>query len=85
MQLRLHIQQEVHHHGSIQSPTSESAFAPMMHFIETAPSILREMPWIKLKEFKVNNYYCAQLFNNTSLNYQLLAGVVIARNIFLCI
>ena len=24
-----------------------------IHFVETEPSILREMPWIQLKEYKV--------------------------------
>ena len=86
MQLRLHVQQEVYRDESvshIRSPTADSAFAPKMHFIETAPSILREMPWIKLKEFKVHTvqsrYNCAAI--HSLLSYQLLAGVYTAMNI----
>ena len=30
-----------------------SSTAPVIHFVETAPSVLREMPWIQLKEHKV--------------------------------
>ena len=64
MQLRLLVQQEVQgRHLNLQlrrtSSTDESADAgptlssPTIHFVETAPSVLREMPWIQLREHKV--------------------------------
>ena len=68
MQLRLLVQQEfqgrqhllslrrtpsTEESVNISSPTATTT-APVVHFVETAPSVLREMPWIQLKEHKVH-------------------------------
>lgn len=34
------------------------ALIPIIHFVETAPSVLRELPWILLKEHKVQPMFC---------------------------
>ena len=64
MQLRLLIQQEFQgRQRSLQlrrTPSTEESAevctttAPTIHFVETAPSVLREMPWVQLKEHKVH-------------------------------
>ena len=33
-----------------------------MHFIETAPSVLREVPWLKIIEYKVCPYSTSNLY-----------------------
>lgn len=63
MQLRLLVQQEVQgrqRHLSLRRTPSvdesvdiSTPIAPVIHFVETAPSVLREMPWIQLREHKV--------------------------------
>ena len=63
MQLRLLVQQEYQGHQRLLSlrhtlSTDESIdisspTAPVIHFVETAPSVLREVPWIQLEEHKV--------------------------------
>ena len=65
MQLRLLVQQEFQGRQRLRSlrrtPSTEEsvdisspmATAPVIHFVETAPSVLREMPWIQLREHKV--------------------------------
>ncbi len=32
--------------------------SPCIHFIETEPSVLRDVPWIQLREHKVYCYTC---------------------------
>lgn len=39
------------HKGSESNP----AGLPTVHFVETAPSVLREVPWITYREYKVSN------------------------------
>ena len=34
-------------------PPTQISGTPIIHFVETAPSVLRELPWILLKEHKV--------------------------------
>ena len=41
------------HLGVEESPTSDGQLT-VVHFIETSPTLLREMPWITLKEHKVS-------------------------------
>ena len=38
-------------------PRSRNVF-PTIHFVETASSVLRELPWILPKEHKVSIYMC---------------------------
>ena len=38
--------------GQEGQPRAKSVF-PTIHFVETAPSVLRELPWILLREHKV--------------------------------
>lgn len=52
MQVHLSMQQQVR--GGVESGGAVS-HAPCIHFIETAPSVLREMPWITLSEHKVGH------------------------------
>ena len=45
-------------HTTILTPPSSTMAPPSsslstIHFVETAPSMLREMPWIQLKDSKV--------------------------------
>ena len=60
MQVHLNIQEEARKHRQdhryFQSvPMKRSSIdPPVIHFIETAPSVLREMPWVKLKEHKAS-------------------------------
>ena len=62
MQLRLMVQQElqgrqhllqVRRTPSADEATDAAFSTPTIHFVETAPSVLREMPWIQLREHKV--------------------------------
>ena len=63
MQLRLLVQAEYQGRQRLLSlrrtPSTDESIdissftAPVIHFVETAPSVLREMPWIQLKEHKV--------------------------------
>ena len=39
------------HHG--ESALNVGYIVPTVHFVETATSILRELPWITLKEYEV--------------------------------
>ena len=39
---------------------SVAAGMPTIHFVETAPSVLREVPWITYREYKVS---CIHLFD----------------------
>jgi len=57
MQLHLLVQAT---QGSVEESQAEelttlsaARAAPCIHFIETEPSVLRDVPWIQLKEFKV--------------------------------
>ena len=66
MQLRLLVQQEFQGHqrhlslrrtpSTDESVDISSPTAPVIHFVETAPSVLREMPWVQLREHKVDRY-----------------------------
>ena len=38
-------------------PRRSRTVAPSIHFVETAPSVLRELPWILLREHKVQPTY----------------------------
>ena len=61
MQIHLKIQDGARKHRqqrrySQSSPVNQSKNdPPVIHFIETAPSVLREMPWVKLKEHKASS------------------------------
>ena len=61
MQVHLKIQDEARKYRqqyrfSRSSPLNQSTFnPPVIHFIETAPSVLREMPWVNLREHKASN------------------------------
>ena len=52
MQLHLVIQQRVRQ----EREAGMSSKAPCLHFVETAPSVLREMPWVILREHTVSVY-----------------------------
>lgn len=60
MQVHLKIQDETRKHRqqhrySQSIPVSPFMIdTPVIHFIETAPSVLRELPWVKLREHKVS-------------------------------
>ena len=43
--------------GQEGQPRTKSLF-PTIHFVETAPSVLRELPWILLREYKVRIWSC---------------------------
>ena len=39
------------------TPHRSHTVVPSIHFVETAPSVLRELPWILLKEHEVQPVY----------------------------
>ena len=47
--------------GMEESPRSCDDQMTVVHFVETSPSVLREMPWITLKEHKVSLPSCLPL------------------------
>lgn len=49
--LRLHFDLKQHNHR-------EDVEVPCVHFIETAPSLLQEMPWILHRDYKVRTFTC---------------------------
>ena len=69
MQLHLLTQQEAHKkqpQQSVELQRSGVVAPPCIHFVETASSVLREMPWVQLKEHKVqkNNGRMIELIVN---------------------
>ena len=55
MQFDLLIQQDIQsQEDSMEEPASPGRrISRCIHFIETAPSVLRDVPWIQLREHKV--------------------------------
>ena len=55
MQVHLMIQEEARQQRrrSFICDEQTNVDPPIIHFIETTPSVLREMPWVNLKEHKV--------------------------------
>ena len=43
--------------AAITTTTTKQPIFPTIHFVETASSVLRELPWILPKEYKVHVYH----------------------------
>ena len=57
MQLDLSVQQSLQHKEDPPGADLNKEalqLPPCMHFIETTPSVLRDIPWIQLREHKVH-------------------------------
>lgn len=61
MQLHLLVQatQDQEEAGDALTTLAAAKASPCIHFIETEPSVLRDVPWIQLREHRASSYVAA--------------------------